>query len=238
VQGGAHNLQRNKYNMLLLERFLGLVAPHTCLGCEAEEDRLICAACQESVAPVPSRCYRCRAVTEDYAVCPACQSRTGLRRVAVRAHHAGLAKELIHYSKYERARSGLAEMAEAMAPLLPLFDETAVLVHIPTASSRVRVRGYDHARLMAAQLARNDSRTHATLLARVGQAHQVGANRTQRLRQLENAFRPLRPHLITGAHIILVDDVLTTGATLESAARVLKRAGAARVDAIVYAQPQ
>jgi predicted amidophosphoribosyltransferase len=71
---------------------------------------------------------------------------------------------------------------------------------------------------------------------RIGQAHQVGAGRAQRKKQLDGVFRPRHIERIKGQHIILVDDVLTTGATLESAARTLRRAGAAQVDAWVFAK--
>jgi predicted amidophosphoribosyltransferase len=55
---------------------------------------------------------------------------------------------------------------------------------------------------------------------------------------MKSAFRVVRSDVIQGQHIVLVDDVLTTGATLESAAATLKHAGAKRVDALVFAQPQ
>jgi len=147
-----------------------------------------------------------------------------------------MAKELVHRTKYERAQSGTREMAVAMTTLMSLFDANVVLAHIPTASSRVRTRGYDHARLLAKYIARHQKLPTATLLARIGQAHQVGSNRAQRVKQLEGAFRPVREAQIRGKHIVLVDDVLTSGATLETAARVLKHAGAKRVSAIVFAQ--
>lgn len=222
--------------MLPIERLVRLIAPHTCLGCGLEEDHLICAACWQTVPQVPSRCYHCRAVSADYAVCTSCRSRTSLRRVAVVAHYADLAKELVHRSKYERARAGLCEMAAVMVPLLDSFGPGIVLVPVPTASSRVRLRGYDHARLLVRELVRLTRLPMIPLLARLGQAHQVGASRAQRMAQLEYAFRPLRADQIRGKHLVLVDDVLTSGATLETAARVLKRAGAKRIDAVVFAQ--
>lgn len=185
---------------------------------------------------VPSRCYRCKAVTDNYCVCTTCQSTTPLEQVVVLTHYTGVAKELLHHMKYERARAGIEEVATLLAPQFWCVPSGASLAHIPTATSRVRQRGYDHAQVLARSLSRLTGRTHRTALARVGQAHQVGARRAERLRQLQGAFRPVRPQGFQGKHLILVDDVLTTGATLEAAARELKRAGAKQVSAVVFAQ--
>lgn len=236
VQGGRTYLQRNNHNMLLLEKLIGLYAPHNCLGCSREGDGLICESCRSALPYVPSRCYRCRAVTRDYAVCISCQSHTPLRRVLVSMHYDGLPKELLHHAKYERARSGISEMAEIMASLPQLLPPNVLLVPVPTATSRVRQRGYDQAMVLARELSASSGVARGDLLARIGQAHQVGAGRKERLEHLRGAFRVLKPKEVAGKHIVLVDDVLTTGATLETAARVLKKSGARKVDAIVFCQ--
>ena len=222
--------------MPLLENLVRLFAPHICLGCGAEEDRLLCESCVTELVPVPSRCYRCKAVTEDYKTCRECSARSPLDQVAVFTHHQALAKELVHRMKYERAQAGAREMAELMSALLPSFGAEVLVCHIPTATSRVRKRGYDQALLLSRFLARGRSVPRAALLLRTGQAHQVGSRRTERLRQLEGAFRPTHMHRAQGKHVVLVDDVLTTGATLERAAQTLRRAGAKRVSAIVFSQ--
>lgn len=165
-----------------------------------------------------------------------CRRYTPLRCVLVSTHYDDLPKELLHHAKYERARSGIGEMAELMVPLLRFVPPGALFVAVPTATSRVRQRGYDQAVGLAEALSALAGMLCRHSLARLGQAHQVGAGRKERLEHLRGAFRVRLPKEVAGKHIILVDDVLTTGATLETAARVLKKSGAKRVDAIVFSQ--
>ncbi|HKR82318.1 MAG TPA: phosphoribosyltransferase family protein [Candidatus Saccharimonadales bacterium] len=115
-------------------------------------------------------------------------------------------------------------------------DTNTVLVFVPTATSRVRQRGYDQARLIARELGRLHRIPLLPALVRVGQRRQVGASGEQRRRQLQDAFRVVRKPTLKGKHVVLVDDVVTSGATLEAAARVLHQAGAQRIDAAVFAR--
>ena len=223
--------------MSILNYITRLYAPFSCVGCGCEKDRLLCTACTETIAKVPSRCYRCHQTTRGYEVCSTCRTKTPLRRVAVWAHYEHDAKAVIQKAKYDRAYAGLYEVAEHMATLMPLFEASSVLVPVPTATSRVRQRGYDQATILARRIAQSQSLPYARLLARLGQAHQVGAGRSERVKHLQDAFRPIDAVRIKDAHVLLIDDVCTTGATLESAAKVLRKAGAKRVDALVFAQP-
>ncbi len=223
--------------MLLFERLVSVYAPFQCIGCGAEADRLLCETCCETLPRTPSRCYRCRSVSRGSEVCERCRKLTSLRHVYVACVYDGLAKEQLHAAKYERAKHGLHEIAAQMEALLRDTPAEAVLVPIPTATSRVRQRGYDQSVELTKHLSRSTKLSRAHLLVRLGQAHQVGSGRAARLRHLEGAFRLRRGVDIHGKHVVLVDDVVTSGATLETAAKLLKKAGAKQVDAVVFAQP-
>jgi predicted amidophosphoribosyltransferase len=95
------------------------------------------------------------------------------------------------------------------------------------------MRGYDQAQIIARELAKRRQLTYRQLLSRSGGHRQVGASRKSRFSQLKGAF------IATGRtppHVLLVDDVLTTGASVESAAKELKRSGAKTVEVAVFAQ--
>jgi len=167
--------------------------------------------------------------------CPACRRQSALYAVRAATGYDGVAKDLVWRLKFDGMVAAAAEMARCLAPLMPAGPDV-LLVPLPTATSRVRQRGYDQAGLLVRELSRLTGLPHATCLRRLGQHHQVGAGRQQRLAQLKDAYRPINAKLIAGKHIILVDDVLTTGASLEAAATTLKTAGARRITGLVFAQ--
>jgi ComF family protein len=146
-----------------------------------------------------------------------------------------VAKDLIWRLKFAHARSAVTPMSQLMARRL-VFDEATLLVPVPTATSRVRQRGYDQAELLSRALAHRTTLPYRHVLSRRGQSRQVGTGRTERARHLQNAYFVRNPRAVAGRHVVLIDDVLTTGATLEAAARIIKKAGATQVDAMVFAQ--
>lgn len=222
--------------MNLLERVIGVVTPFNCLGCGREGD-LICEQCAPRVCPpLPSRCYSCRSATEGFAVCERCRRASSLKRVWVRTELSGLARDVLHAYKFERAQAAAPLLAGYMSGILPKLTSDTVIIPVPTATSRFRQRGYDHAKLLARELAGLTGLVMSPALSRLNQSRQVGTKRGERLNQLMNAFWVNRQSLLAGARILLIDDVVTTGATLEEAARILKRAGARTVDAAVFAQ--
>lgn len=220
----------------MITPLLSLLAPHECVGCSAE-GLLLCAACTSQQVPAHSRCPYCHAPWPDFAVCSACQPGVLLEAVYSCFAYAGEAKDLVWKLKFGRAKAAADEMGRLMAGLLPVEHRRPTIVtHAPTATSRVRQRGYDQAALLAKTFGRMSGLPYAPLLVRLGQRKQVGASREVRQQQTSHSFRPTKQHLIRGAHIIIVDDVVTTGSTLESAAKVLSVAGAESVRAVTFAQ--
>src|SRR3989344_738696 len=174
--------------MFVVERVISLVAPHNCLNCD-DEGKLLCAWClPDAFAAVPPRCYKCYRETENSLVCKRCRKTVRLKHVWVATEYEGLAKELVHKFKYERAQAAAQIIAEAVFGQLPYFADS-LLVPIPTASLRRRARGYDHTKLVSKHLARFIGLEYKPALARLGQSRQVGSKRTKRQAQMKDAFR-------------------------------------------------
>lgn len=218
----------------MLETLLAWVAPHQCLACRTEGS-LLCANCVHLLRPAAGRCYRCRALAANGRTCPPCRRRSRLFAVRAATDYDGVAKELVRRLKFGSTRQAARVMADVMATRLPA-DQPLLITHMPTASSRIRRRGYDQAALLARAIAAQTDRPYLPCLVRLGQARQVGANRKQRLQQLQDQLHVSRPGRVRGRHVVLIDDVTTTGASLEAAAAALKEAGAKRVEAVVFAR--
>jgi len=221
---------------MIVDRIVSLIAPLHCLGCE-KPGTLICYACaSERLEPVPSRCYRCHSTTLQSQVCRKCRTIVSLKHVWVACEYQGLARDVIEIFKFERAGGAAPDLAKLMHEQLPLLTADTVVCFVPTANSRRRMRGYDHAELLAKELAKRAKLELIRPLSRAGISRQVGAERLVRRKQAEAAYQVTNPDAVIGRKVLLVDDVTTSGATLEVIARLLRRAGATSVDAVVFAQ--
>jgi predicted amidophosphoribosyltransferase len=144
--------------------------------------------------------------------------------------YAGAGRELVARLKYRNARSSLRFLAAAMASLVdPAMVD--VVTWVPTTPARRRQRGFDHAQLLARAIARRTGRPCRPLLRRLPGPAQTG---------LPLAERRLGPPIVARHHapprILLVDDVVTTGATASVAARALRAAGATHVQLVAAAR--
>lgn len=227
----------------LADTVLSLVAPDMCIGCGSEGSTL-CDMCLMSAGePLPSRCAGCKTLAEGYRTCRSCRAWLDIYAVYVATEYSGLYERLLKEYKFHLHRKAVGPIVRIMLGVPAMIvAEHALLVPMPTAPSRIRARGFDHAKLLARKylhLLSAELRTAITLrsiLRRRSNSRQLGSSREQRIRQVANEFYVPECTSIQGETVILFDDVTTTGASLAAAARVLKNAGAERVYAIVYAQ--
>jgi predicted amidophosphoribosyltransferase len=144
----------------------------------------------------------------------------------------GPGRRLVTDLKYRNDRRSLGAVAGAMAGLLnpPL---PVVVTWIPTTAARRHRRGYDQAALLARALARRWGRPCRPLLARRPGPAQTGRSRTDRNQGIPLLVRSRGP---VSFPVVLVDDVITTGASVRSAAAVLRAAGAPWIGAVAIAR--
>lgn len=222
--------------MSLLEKLVAFVSPHNCLSC-GKEGSLLCKDCSDSLGVLPpERCFRCNKSSPESKTCPACRQVSRLSHVWIRTEYKGIPKELVHKLKFERAIATVEVIAEAIAVALPGGIAECIFVPIPTATKRKRQRGYDQSVLIARHVAKLANLPMHQYLLRLGQSRQVGSKKADRITQLASAYRVIHREKLLGKRVILVDDVLTTGATLEAAAKILREAGVKQVDALVFAR--
>jgi len=217
--------------MTIVDHIFGIIAPHECLCCSAE-GVLLCDCCAKDLPDPPRRCYRCRAASETGLLCSMC--RVPLSGLVAASCYEGISQELVHRFKFARASAASVPIAAAIARNLKVRPHDLV-TYIPTATTRIRERGYDHAKLIGEEVARRLDLPCLSLLVRDGQERQVGKSERQRRTQMKGAFRAVHIAALQNREVVLIDDVLTTGSTLEEAASVLLRAGARRVCAAVFA---
>lgn len=137
-------------------------------------------------------------------------------------------------------------LARALAHLMrhapwvePALDAARLVVPMPLTPSRLRERGFNQAFELARHLAPHKTQAH-TLQRQGERPHQVGASRQERLDHVRDAFwvAPDRVPAVRGQAVVLVDDVMTTGASLFEAARALRAAGAAHITGLVLARTE
>lgn len=205
---------------------LELLLPAACAGC-ARYGAVLCRECLGGLRPARSPADRFAAADPGIVMGEALE-------LAIAAFvHEGAMRRALQRLKYGGAARLAAPLARealpALADLLALVPGGAVLVPVPVHPVRRRQRGYNQAALLARELGARAGVPVEEILIRTREtARQHGLSRAARLHNLRGAFDAQRAPP-PGATVVLVDDILTTAATLEACAEVLRSRGAARV---------
>jgi competence protein ComFC len=209
--------------------------PTRCAGC-GRFGPVLCQPCGESIEPGfgVGRCPNCSARWTAALNCPRCQGWKSLDRAVAAVEMDGAARKLVHGLKYRRERVLAPAMAHRMAGLpVEMECEFDCAMAVPLHRSRQRSRGFNQAEVLLTLLPW--PRTEGRLVRMKNTVTQVGRHERERRANVAGAFRYAGPGL-AGVRVALVDDVVTTGATMDECATVLKDAGARSVVAIAFAR--
>lgn len=241
--------------MSLFRRFLDLIYPPRCLIClaflnggeEGEESPSLCPGCLAGFTRVAApHCPVCGApfrsgIAEDRVCEPCLRKRPFYQRAGAPFVYEGDLMKAIHAFKYE----GRSRMAGAMGPLLAAFAEDwlketngLVFMPVPLHPRRLRERGFNQSLLLARHVAKRlGGQVDFLSLRRTRDTTpQTGLKGDERRRNVRRAFEVKDRKAVRRKKIVLVDDVATTGSTLNECARVLRRAGCTEVYGLVLAR--
>jgi competence protein ComFC len=214
--------------IMIVDNVLEIIAPFNCVRC-GSEGSLVCAQCKNKIVhPKRSTCVFCNALTADFKLCARCKRSTRIKGVIISSHYEGEVKTLIRLLKYERAQRAAKYLAELLAPYVNARGFDAI-TWVPISSRRFRQRGYNQSKLIARYLAWHTKLPYFETLGRMGHQRQVGTARSIRLIQLRGSMYPIKPKRFSGLRVLIVDDVVTTGATMSECADVLYGHGAKEV---------
>lgn len=227
---------------------LDVVLPPLCLGCQSRivgHDAL-CPACWRQIDFIrPPLCDR-MGLPMPFDIGGPMLSAAAIAdpptydRARAVARFDGLMREMIHAFKFHDSHNTRRLFGRWLAEAgREILAEADILTAVPLARWRLISRRFNQAQILAAEVGRLAGKpVRPFALTRMrSTAHQIGLSRNQRQRNVAGAFRvpPGQAAAIAGKAIVLIDDVITSGATASAAASALKRAGARRVDVLALA---
>jgi ComF family protein len=219
---------------------LDVFFPQRCLGC-GEEGQLLCHACWKSLSPIlPPLCRRCGRPQSSDILCSSCISwKASIDGIRSPLRFEGIAREAVHQLKYNNLRSIAKPLATILRDYLlnnPLPVE--VLVPVPLHSKRLRERGYNQSNLLSKELGKLlNLPVVNSCLARLKFTQTQAQSKTaeERHHNVNQAFTCLDSQL-KDKTVLLIDDVATSGATLDACAIAAKSAGAKTVWGLTLAR--
>jgi ComF family protein len=219
---------------------LDWIYPPVCAVCKLPGYPL-CSDCQKKIQFIHGKiCRICGALlNSSFDICHNCQTKRpafeSMRNLAV---FGGVIRECIHALKYENNRSLGKYFSDLLLPIVKRENwQIDCVLPVPLSKARLKARGYNQAAVIACPLALLLEKPYVSCaVSRVRDTKsQIGLSASERRLNVIGAFEAL-PDLVCGKNLLLVDDVMTTGSTMESCAKALKEAGAKTVNCVTIAR--
>ena len=207
--------------------------PKFCVLCDTQNS-LLCEECKKNKLKFYSVrfCHVCKKNSPNELVHQICRDRTNLDGVIVVAHYNKFAKILIEEMKYNLYFSVSSEIGQLMkVKLLENNIDYEVAIPVPLHKFKENYRGFNQAELLAKVVSEN---VDSCLKRTKNTKSQVNLNRRERLENLKDVFQLKRN--VKYQSVLLVDDVMTSGSTLEECSSVLRSAGVEKIYGLVFAR--
>lgn len=239
--------------MAWVQSLLDVLFPRPCVGCGLDrkgQGEFLCELCRDHVPFIlPPFCTTCgRPAEMEYAYpteefeCGLCRKNTyRFDRARSLGVYTSVLKELVHFFKYRSHPGAIREITSLLEQHLDPLEEhyqDLQVVWVPLHRRKLKERGFDQSYVLARQMARlcRLPVVEGTLVRVRDTSPQARKNRTERMANVRGAFQVARPEAVAGRRLLVVDDVFTTGATVNEVTKVLKQAGAERVDVFTLAR--
>ena len=227
-----------------------IIYPQQCRVCSGEvantDDGVACASCWSETRIFTGSEMLCRKCGAFFAAeaaivpvsCHKCDDHYYEKAVAVGVYEKALAVSILDLKSVPCLATRIVRALESL-PSREIFQDVDVLIPVPLSRLRGLERGFNQAEIIADAVSRSTGipADKLTLVRKIHTPmHRIGMDQKARELTIHNAFEVLRPKLIAGKAAVLIDDVLTSGATASQAAKTLKKNGAARVKVFTLAR--
>lgn len=216
-------------NSIVLESWGDFIFPKTCALC-SNHGETVCTDCEKELKRAIPRCVVCSRNNILGKTCPGCLKSDSPKLTISIFSYCKSTKDLIKSFKYDDITSLKSFFAGRLANIVKIIPDykNYTLVPIPLAPSRKRYRGYNQSELLAREATKILRLPFCNCLARVESRHpQVSSiSKKERIKNIKGVFIS---SLKSPAKVLLLDDVITTGATMREATRVLKKNGAEKI---------
>ncbi|MFH0853759.1 MAG: ComF family protein [bacterium] len=224
------------------QALLDLIFPITCLGCQ-KEGPWLCADCCAKLPRTKNQCPFCNQPNNNSQTCPRCAAKNSLSgALSCFAYQHPLVKSLIHGAKYRYWKSILPQLAQQMAKKVEQNNKIIniknswVITPVPLHRSKHKIRGYNQSLLLAQGIsAYLDAPLSRDLVRSTNTQAQAKLGKQARFANVNGVFSLKSNIDFSSKSVIIIDDVFTTGATLDSAARICQEHGAKKVWGLTFA---
>lgn len=218
----------------MIDRAISVIAPHYCYGCGLLGG-VLCLCCKNDILDEPfSGCVVCGAPTHSGSICSVHNLPYG-QLWCVSRREGALARVIDAY-KFQNVRSAYKVLAGLLSESLPSLPNETMIVPIPTAPRNIRIRGYDHTVLLGRELARLRGWGLVSPLRRRSNITQHFAKSADERRKQAREFFEAPRSIEPTASYLIIDDIFTTGSTIQAATDCLVGAGAESVSVAVLAR--